>query len=136
MINIADRIGKLIEVEGLNPHSFSQKIGTSDTVIRNILIRRNQPGFEVINKIIKTFDWINAKWLITGSGSIREDGSSHVYIEDRIRELEDRMAKLESKTGENKNEGGRMTGYDAPVPKNPLTKKVDTPLVRTTRKKI
>lgn len=89
-MSVANRIEEIMSREGLSPYSLSQKVGTSDTVIRNILKERNDPGFEVINKIIQTFDWINARWFITGKGKIdaADDGSLKLpSIEDLIRSI-------------------------------------------------
>lgn len=32
--------------------------------------RRNKPGFDILDKILQTFDWISAEWLITGKGEM------------------------------------------------------------------
>ncbi len=33
-------------------------------------MRRNKPGFDFIMKIVQTFDWLDAHWLITGEGDM------------------------------------------------------------------
>lgn len=86
-MEIGKRIEEIMNREGLNPYSISVKIGTSDTVIRNILSGRNYPGYEVINKIIQTFDWVDAKWFITGEGKMIDEKSSPPTIEDQIKAL-------------------------------------------------
>lgn len=70
--NINERIMQLISHLGMNKNSFSLKIGlTNGTIIGNIVSGRlNKPSFEVIYKIIKSFDDINGDWLLTGRGEM------------------------------------------------------------------
>lgn len=32
--------------------------------------RRNKPGFDILDKILQTFTWVSAEWLITGKGEM------------------------------------------------------------------
>ena len=56
----------------MNQNSFSKKIGMDNNVtIGNIVKgRKNKPSYDVIEKIILTFDSINSDWLITGKGEM------------------------------------------------------------------
>ena len=94
MIN--DRIYHLINVLNLNPTSFSDSLNVSVTVIFNIIKgRRSKPSFELIHNILKTYDKLNADWLIKGDGSMWNDEivksekftPSNVNLESRIKEL-------------------------------------------------
>lgn len=94
MIN--DRVYHLINVLNLNPTSFSDSLNVSVTVIFNIIKgRRSKPSFELIHNILKTYDKLNADWLIKGKGSMWNDeivtsekfNPSNVDIEARIKEL-------------------------------------------------
>ena len=94
MIN--DRIYHLINVLDLNPTSFSDSLNVSVTVIFNIIKgRRSKPSFELIHNILRTYDKLNADWLIKGEGSMWNDdivtsekfAPSNVHIESRIKEL-------------------------------------------------
>ena len=75
--NIHTRIVELIETFELTKNSFSNKIGVANTVIGNIVGgRMNKPSYEVLDKIMQSFDNINGHWLITGLGEkfiIREN---------------------------------------------------------------
>ena len=66
-MDIIDRLQEIIDYAGLNVSSFAKKIGVVDQTIRGIVVqRRNKPGFDILAKILQTFTWINAEWLITG----------------------------------------------------------------------
>ncbi|MEY1640148.1 S24 family peptidase [Tenuifilum osseticum] len=67
-MTINNRIDLIIKQFGLNKNSFSTKIGVNPTVIHNIIKGRNAPSFELLNKIVLTFDNINPEWLLTGEG--------------------------------------------------------------------
>lgn len=80
----------------MNPTSFSDSIDVSVTVIFNIIKgRRSKPSFELILKILKAYDKLNAEWLIKGDGSMWNDdivtasriAPSNVNLEARIKEL-------------------------------------------------
>lgn len=94
MIN--DRIHHLIKVMEMNPTSFSDSLDVSVTVIFNIIKgRRSKPSFELILKILKTYEKLNAEWLIKGEGAMWNDdivtssrfAPSNVNLEARIKEL-------------------------------------------------
>lgn len=70
-MDICDRINEIIKHENLNIASFARKIGIGDQTVRGVVaMRRNKPGFDFIMKIVQTFDWLNAHWLITGEGDM------------------------------------------------------------------
>ncbi len=72
MSNINNRILQVIDYLGLNRNSFSKKIGIDNNVtIGNIVGgRQNKPSYDVLEKILQTFDSINSEWLITGKGEM------------------------------------------------------------------
>ncbi len=70
-MDIIDRLQEIITYEGMNVSSFAKKIGVVDQTIRGIVVqRRNKPGFDILDKILQTYNWINAEWLITGKGEM------------------------------------------------------------------
>ena len=94
MIN--DRIFKLIKVLEMNPTSFSDSIEVSVTVIFNIIKgRRSKPSYDLILKILKTYNRLNAEWLMKGEGSMWSDDivtsekivPSNIKLENRVKEL-------------------------------------------------
>lgn len=94
MIN--DRVYHLINVLNMNPTSFSDSLNVSVTVIFNIIKgRRSKPSYELIYNILKTYNKLNADWLIKGEGSMWNDDvvtsekftPSNVNLESRIKEI-------------------------------------------------
>jgi len=80
---IQNRIEILIKSLGLNTNSFANKIGVKNAVIHNIVShsgRRSKPSFDLLSKIILSFDNINSNWIITGDGNIFN--SEKLYAED------------------------------------------------------
>lgn len=84
---IKDRLKEIINDEGLNVKRFSEKIGASHTGIYNIVDGTSKPGFEILEKIIKTFPQYNETWIILGTGKKKKDNnlfSSDISFGERI----------------------------------------------------
>lgn len=72
-MDIIERLQKIIEHENLSVSAFARKIGVVDQTIRGIVVqKRNKPSFDMLVKIIQTFDWLSAEWLIMGKGSMEK----------------------------------------------------------------
>jgi transcriptional regulator with XRE-family HTH domain len=69
-MEIKERIVKIINSEGISPSSFADIIGVQRSSISHILSGRNNPGLEILQKILLGFPKYNAEWLITGKGEI------------------------------------------------------------------
>jgi len=69
-MTINNRIDLLINTLKMNNNSFSVKLGVSPTIIHNIIKGRNAPSYDIIQKIVLSFDNINTNWLITGAGEM------------------------------------------------------------------
>lgn len=67
---VNERIKIIIKHFDLNPNSFSVKMGMRDTTIRNIISGRNKPSYDVMIKILSTFEDISPLWLLDGSGQM------------------------------------------------------------------
>ena len=74
-MTINERIGLLINELKLNNNSFSGKIGLNPTVIHNIIKGRNNPSYEVLTKILLSFENVNADWLLLEKGSMLIDNN-------------------------------------------------------------
>lgn len=71
--SINTRLFLLIKNKGLNVNSFSTKCGVQAQIIHNIVGgRQTKPSFDVLQKILSTFDDINPEWLIHGKGDIHK----------------------------------------------------------------
>ncbi len=60
---INQRLKILIDELGLTPNSFATKLDLNPNVIYNSLKEKSKPGFDVLNKIVETFD-VNPDWLL------------------------------------------------------------------------
>ena len=69
-MTINERITLLVSTLGMNNNSFSIKIGVNPTIIHNISKGRNAPSYEVIQKIMMSFDNINIEWLMLEKGEM------------------------------------------------------------------
>lgn len=81
-MTINNRVELIINELKLNNNSFSKTIGVNPTVIHNICKGRNAPGFELLNKIVLTFDNINAHWLLTGEGSMLKSHEPEIQVKE------------------------------------------------------
>ena len=63
---IIERIKKIISDSGLSNSSFADKIGVPRSSISHILSGRNNPSLDLIIKILRNFDDINADFLLKG----------------------------------------------------------------------
>ena len=62
-MTIHQKVTLLIEALDLNVNSFSKQLGISTTSIQNIVgDRKSKPSFDLLSKIITTFD-VNPDWI-------------------------------------------------------------------------
>lgn len=100
-MDIIERLQKIIDCENLNVSSFAKKIGVADQTIRGIVVqKRNKPGFDLLAKVIQTFNWINAEWLLTGEGEMikaEEPGKTEPSpsLRELIQYLKEKDMKIE-----------------------------------------
>lgn len=80
MSSVSERIETIIKELGHNKNSFSKAIGLGNNVtIGRIINEKRDPSFEVLEKILHTFGHtINAKWLLTGEGQMKNDSAGMV----------------------------------------------------------
>ena len=100
-MDIIERLQEIIDCENLNVSSFAKKIGVADQTIRGIVVqKRNKPGFDLLAKVIQTFNWINAEWLLTGEGEMiktKESGNTepNPSLKELIQYLKEKDMKIE-----------------------------------------
>ena len=94
---INERICYIIEKEGHTVGSFAKKMNVRDQTIRNITIGRNKPGYDVIVKIIDSFEWVDASWLIMGQKNYKEADKERLYsiIETQQRTIEKQQETID-----------------------------------------
>lgn len=76
---INDRVRYIIEKEGHTISSFARKIDIGDQTIRSITKDRNKPSYELIVKIIESFEWVDANWLVMGEKSNMDMDKKKLY---------------------------------------------------------
>lgn len=70
-MTINERLRLLIRELGLNNNSFAKAIGVNPVVTFNIIEgRKTKPSFDLLEKILFTFDNVNAYWLLKGEGAV------------------------------------------------------------------
>lgn len=102
-MEIIERVQKIIDKEGLNVSSFAKRIGVVDQTVRGIVVqRRNKPGFDLIVKILQTFNWVNAEWLLLGVGDMvkasdggKQDNVENYSMNELIHYLREKDIKIE-----------------------------------------
>lgn len=72
MSTIQERVKQLIDnLSNGNKRAFAIRIGVSPTVIENVVGQRSgKPGAILLEKILCSFENIDALWLITGKGEM------------------------------------------------------------------
>lgn len=76
---INERVRYIIEKEGHTVSSFAKKIDIGDQTIRSITKDRNKPSYDIIVKIVESFDWVDANWLIMGQKSVADMDKEKLY---------------------------------------------------------
>lgn len=70
-MTINERLSLLIKALGLNNNSFAKKLNVNPAVTFNIIEgRRTKPSYDLLEKIVFTFDNINLYWLLKGEGDM------------------------------------------------------------------
>jgi hypothetical protein len=66
---INQRISFLLDSFGLSARAFSEEIGEKPTITQNYVGSRNSmPSADYLERVLKHFESINSKWLLTGEG--------------------------------------------------------------------
>ena len=65
-----DRIQQLIDFKGISPGDLAERLDVQRSNISHILNGRNKPGAVFIEKLLQAFPDVNARWLLTGDGSM------------------------------------------------------------------
>ncbi len=76
---INSRVRYIIEKEGHTVSSFAKKIDIGDQTIRSITKDRNKPSYDIIVRIIESFDWVDANWLVMGQKSAIDKNNEKLY---------------------------------------------------------
>lgn len=76
--NVKERLMLYLKVKGINRSEFGRSIGVSSAFVSAI---RSSIGQDKITKISTTYPDLNIEWLLTGMGSMLNDGKGIVSTE-------------------------------------------------------
>ena len=83
--SILQRIKTIIDNEGLNINSFSNKISVPRTTIKSMFENNTNPSFDQISKIIDVFTSYSIEWIMRGKGEmLKVTTSKYLLSEDFI----------------------------------------------------
>ena len=82
-----DRITQFLSSEGISPAEFADKIGVQRSSVSHILSGRNNPSFEFIQKILSKYKFVNAEWLVMGTGNMVKTVRQGDLFEDMASEI-------------------------------------------------
>lgn len=68
-----DRLKQFLTMEGLSPAQFAEIMGIQRSGISHLLLGRNNPSYEFIQKMMTAFPKVNYEWLILGKGKPYKD---------------------------------------------------------------
>lgn len=74
METINDRVKLIIEREQMSVKEFAESINITDATIKHIINGRNNPSYDVMQKILSRYPYINSSWLIMGEGEMYREG--------------------------------------------------------------
>jgi transcriptional regulator with XRE-family HTH domain len=117
-MTINNRIELIINSLELNNNSFSMRIGVNSTVIHNIVKGRNAPSYDVLQKILSSFDNISADWLITEKGEMVSNNKRIDYsksLTDSKTSLAEPLEKMKRKE-DNLSVAAQSVGNQLSVP--------------------
>jgi transcriptional regulator with XRE-family HTH domain len=85
-MEIDKRIITLIEILGLTPGEFADKINVQRSSISHITSARNKPSLDFLERTLSVFSEINAEWLILGKGKPlkTEEKETSTFTEQKI----------------------------------------------------
>lgn len=71
-----DRIRQLIETKPYKNGEFAELLGINPAGISHILSGRNNPGYDLLKKILTRFPNVSADWLLLGEGPMLRQGAT------------------------------------------------------------
>jgi transcriptional regulator with XRE-family HTH domain len=75
-LDVAERLRELVKAKGYTMYGLSQASGISVSTLHGVASGRSKPGYELIIKLHEAIPDLNLEWLITGRGSMFQDGKT------------------------------------------------------------
>ncbi len=76
VMELKDRILKIMNIERLTASVFADSIGVQRSSISHIISGRNKPSLEFIQKVLNSYPKYSTEWLIMGSGEAINNNKS------------------------------------------------------------
>lgn len=73
------RILQFLRAENLSQAQFSDVLGIQRSGLTHIISGRNKPGFDFIEKMLRSYPALNAEWLITGRGKMYKESKDDLF---------------------------------------------------------
>ena len=77
-MSIGERLKILMQNENIAQSRFADLIGIQRSAVTHIVSGRNQPSFDVLRKILENFPYVNAEWLMNGSGDMMKENGEEM----------------------------------------------------------
>lgn len=74
-----ERMLQILQMEALTALKFAELMEVQPSSVSHIISGRNNPGFDLISKIMQRMPNINPDWLINGTGAQKRDGSLDAF---------------------------------------------------------
>lgn len=97
-LSINERIFQVLDYYGDTRYKFSKKTGISESSILNIYKAKNKPGYDFIEKLLLIYEAIDARWLITGNGSMFIETSQPISSKNQLSESPCRECEQRERT--------------------------------------
>ncbi len=82
--DVVDRISEVISIKKISVRLFAEQIGIPQTTLNNYILRKRGLSLDVVIKILNSFGFISAEWLLRGEGEMlkeqREGFSPHQIV--------------------------------------------------------
>ena len=78
-----ERLKNWMESEGLKPSALADTIGVNRATISHILSDRNKPSIDFLEKLLSAYPNINANWLISGIGYMKNDIKQNEVVSNK-----------------------------------------------------
>ena len=125
LLKMKDRIKKFIEAKGISAGELATVLDVQRSNISHILNGRNKPGASFIEKLLLEYPDLNARWLLTGEGSMFSEGvpmdnSSQQKLpitEEVTKQMPSIEKTMQKNTVKEENIAGPMTIPDSDIDK-------------------
>lgn len=79
-----ERIKQFMDHKGISAGELATILEVQRSNISHILNGRNKPGAAFIEKLLITYPDLNARWLLTGDGIMKESHKNNMVIESEV----------------------------------------------------